>query len=226
VTYTPPLRETLADSVYTQLREAVISGRLPSGSEVKQAELAKQLGVSRVPVREALRRLQAERLLEANPFHRYVVSSLSEDQIVELLEVREELEVFALRRTVMLDGDALRRRVAAGEVLSAQMHEGMDQSPWLEIDRRFHYAIHGGDSAPVAGVIDDLRQRLNRYMHSAARGRTRGAAVLKEHEVILEALSRRDAEATEAAIRSHIRNTKKTVIALLRDQAPPPATGI
>jgi DNA-binding GntR family transcriptional regulator len=218
MTYTPPVRETLADSVYTQLREAVVSGQLPSGAELKQAELAKQLGVSRVPVREALRRLQAERLLVANPFHRYVVTSLSDEQIAELLEVREELEVFALRRTVTLGGDALRARVKAGAALNGQLYDGMEQGPWLEVDRRFHFVINGGDSAAVAGVIDDLRQRLNRYMHSAAHGRTRGDAVLHEHETILDALRRGDVDATEAAVRAHVRNTRDAVIGFLREE--------
>src|SRR5580700_8480849 len=93
-------RQTLADNVYVQLKNSMMRGRLRDGTELKQGELATKLGVSRVPVREALRRLQAEHLVVAEPFQCFVVTSLSADQVNELLELREELEVFALRKTL------------------------------------------------------------------------------------------------------------------------------
>lgn len=209
-------RETLADSVYNQLRNAILAGESPDGTEVNQVDLARQLGVSRVPVREALRRLQAERLLVAKPFHRYAVTTLSADQVFELFEVREELEVFALRRAVREGGEELQRRVQTGSILNEKLTVGMGEGPWLEADRQFHLHINGERSA-VAPLIDDLRQRLNRYMQRAAHGRIRGYDVLEEHGTILDGLRRADEEATEAAIRAHVRNTRTAVAHFLDD---------
>src|SRR5580693_111607 len=109
-------RQTLADNVYVQLKNSIMRGRLRDGTELKQGELAAQLGVSRVPVREALRRLQAEHLVVAEPFQCFVVTSLTPDQVRELLELREELEVFALKKTLDsgVKDDRIRAATMAG----------------------------------------------------------------------------------------------------------------
>ena len=93
-------RQTLTDNVYEKIRQAIVNGELEPGSELSQVDFAQRFGVSRVPVREALRQLQAEQLLTASAFKRYVVTGLSPDEIIELTEVRECLEVFALGRTM------------------------------------------------------------------------------------------------------------------------------
>jgi len=91
---------TLADQVYEKIRAAIFGGEFKPGMELNQVEVAKHFGVSRVPVREALRRLQAERLLSANPYQRYVVALLSLEQLLELHDIRAELEAFGIRRTL------------------------------------------------------------------------------------------------------------------------------
>src|SRR5215469_14260267 len=97
--------------------QVVTRQTLADGTELKQLELAERLGVSRVPVREALRRLQAEHLVQGNPFHRFVVTSLTTEQVIELIDLREELEVFALKRAVHSESLSMRlseaRKVAS-----------------------------------------------------------------------------------------------------------------
>src|ERR1700722_15166074 len=85
-------RQTLTDNVYEKIRQAIVNGELEPGSELSQVDFAQRFGVSRVPVREALRQLQAEQLLTASAFKRYVVTGLSPDEIIELTEVRECIE--------------------------------------------------------------------------------------------------------------------------------------
>lgn len=201
-------RETLADSVYRELRSAIMRGELRDGAELKQAELAVQLGVSRVPVREALRRLQAERLVVANPFQRFVVTSLTADQVVELLELREELEVFALR-TAMQAADLAERSKAARKVAASLR---IDQGPeeWLEADREFHRALNGSTTA-AAAVIEDVRERVHRYMHSAVADAQRRREVLRDHVAVLAAVEARDERQVEEAIRRHVRGTRRVM---------------
>lgn len=199
-------RQTLADSVYIQLKTAISRGRLRDGTELKQVELADQLGVSRVPVREALRRLQAEHLVVAQPFQRYVVTSLTRDQVMELLDLREELEVFALKRT--LASDSRQQRARDAKVAAKALSVGHDEDAWLEADREFHRVLNGPTTA-VAAIIEDVRERVHRYLFTSGGDPGRRKEVKDEHAAVVAALEAGDAPALEAAIRHHVQNTRK-----------------
>lgn len=198
-------RQTLADSVYEQLRTAIIKGRLRDGAEIKQVEFAAKMGVSRVPLREALRRLQAERLVAAEPFQCFVVTSLSTDQVLELLDLREELEVFALKKT--LSSDSYQERVSNALEAAKAPNLHQDEEKWLEADREFHRALNGETTA-VATIIEDVRERVHRYLYSQAADTHRRREVLSEHALILEALQARDEPALERAMRTHVQGTR------------------
>lgn len=199
-------RQTLSDSVYAQLKTAIMRGRLRDGTELKQGELAAQLGVSRVPVREALRRLQAEHLVVAEPFQCFVVTSLSADQVTELLELREELEVFALKKT-MASG-MLKERIQRANNAAKSLSLSQDDESWLAADREFHRELNGATSA-VAVIIEDVRERVHRYYLSAPALLARRREVLKEHSMLIAALESGDEEAVEQAIRYHVRATRQ-----------------
>lgn len=200
-------RQTLADRVYSQLRDSIINGKLADGTELNQVELAEQFGVSRVPVREALRRLQAEDLVVANPYQRHVVRTLSPEDVVEMIELREELEVFALRRAV--------RRMRAGEVDPAAAAQAalarqsvkLRGEQWLAADHEFHRQFH--TSPVVAGLIDDLRQRVHRYFQVVVADSTRRSQVINEHQALLDAVKAGDEERAVALLRAHVGHTRE-----------------
>jgi DNA-binding GntR family transcriptional regulator len=210
-------RQTLADSVYIQLKTAILRGRMRDGTELKQGNLAAQLGVSRVPVREALRRLQAEHLVVAEPFQCFVVTSLSSDQVAELLELREELEVFALKKTLGADDKAERIRAAkaAAKVLTLTQ----DDESWLAADREFHREFNGPTTA-VAAIIEDVRERVHRYYLSAPAVLQRRREVVKEHSKIIAAMEAGDEVALERAMRAHVRATRKHLQQSMVDAGP------
>jgi len=210
-------RQTLADSVYVQLKTAIMRGRLRDGTELKQGELATQLGVSRVPVREALRRLQAEHLVVAEPFQCFVVTSLSPDQVNELLELREELEVFALKKT--LDSDLKKERIRAANAAAKSLTLSQEDEDWLAVDREFHRELNGPTTA-VAAIIEDVRERVHRYYLSAPALVQRRREVLKEHATLIAALEEGDEAAVERAIRSHVRATRQHLQTSLVDAGP------
>jgi DNA-binding GntR family transcriptional regulator len=197
-------RTTLADSVYAQLKTAIMRGRLRDGTELKQGELAATLGVSRVPVREALRRLQAEHLVVAEPFQCFVVTSLSPDQVNELLELRGELEVFALKKTLQSAQKGQRIRAANNAAKSLTLSS--EDEAWLAADREFHRELNGATTA-VAAIIEDVRERVHRYYLSAPALVERRREVLKEHARLIAALEAGDESAVESAIRSHVQAT-------------------
>lgn len=201
-------RDTLAQSVYTQLKSAIISGRLRDGAELKQVELAAQLGVSRVPVREALRRLQAEHLVVAEPFQCFVVTSLTADQVVELCDIREELEALALKKSA--SSEARLERAQAAAIAAESLSLEQDGENWLEADRAFHRALNGPTTA-VASIIEEIRERLHRYMYSSVADLERRRAVLREHAALVDALKAGDERELERVVRLHVRGTRESV---------------
>ncbi|MEN3359949.1 MAG: hypothetical protein V7637_3931 [Mycobacteriales bacterium] len=199
-------RQTLADSVYTQLKTAILRGRMRDGTELKQGELAAQLGVSRVPVREALRRLQAEHLVVAEPFQCFVVTSLDSDQVMELLELRGEMEFFALKKT--MSSDVAQQRIRAAKAAAKALTLSQDDESWLAADREFHRELNGATTA-VAAIIEEVRERVHRYFLSAPALQQRRREVLKEHAALITALEAGDEAALERAIRYHVRATRQ-----------------
>jgi DNA-binding GntR family transcriptional regulator len=210
-------RQTLADSVYVQLKTAIMRGRLRDGTELKQGELAAQLGVSRVPVREALRRLQAEHLVVAEPFQCFVVTSLTSGQVAELLELREEMEVFALKKT--LTSAVMEQRIQAAKTAAKSLTLSQDDDAWLAADREFHRELNG-PTAAVAAIIEDVRERVHRYYLSSPALQQRRREVMTEHATIISALEDGDEEALEQAIRSHVRATRQHLQRSMADAGP------
>jgi DNA-binding GntR family transcriptional regulator len=217
-------RLTLSDSVYEQLLEAIVTGRLGEGEEVNQVTVAGQLGVSRLPVREALRRLQAEQLVVAAPFQRYIVRRLSIDEVLELVDIREELEVFAARRAVTAtatDPDYRRRLLDNLEDALLRFEEG-DVDEWVRRDREFHHVLNSV-SGMADKFIEALRLRINRYLRRTAADENRRRMVVREHRGIIRAVASGDADKAEALIRKHVRGTRAMIADMMTEGSGAPA---
>lgn len=211
-------RRTLVDHVYEQLRGAILRGELPEGSDLKQLELAKQLGVSRVPIREALRRLQAERLVVANPFQRYTVTKVTLEELMELTDLRAELETFALKQRLRRTDDPVDLAAAT----RAMNRLVIDSSPeeWLAADRAFHHLLNG--KTVTAVLIDEIRERIHSYLTPAASSEDRRREVLAEHAELLDAIGRGAEDEVENIIRAHVEGTRRVLKewAIARSEGP------
>jgi DNA-binding GntR family transcriptional regulator len=200
-------RQTLADRVYSQLRDSIINGRLADGTELNQVELAEQFGVSRVPVREALRRLQAENLVVANPYQRHVVRAVSPEDVVEMVELREELEVFALRKAMRRMRAGRSDAATSAEAALARQSVKLRGEQWLAADHEFHRQFHA--SPVVAALIDDLRQRVHRYFQVVVADTQRRSQVIDEHRALLDAIEADDEARAVALLRAHVGHTRE-----------------
>jgi len=207
-------RQTLADGVYERLRIAITRGDLPEGTELKQAQLAAQLGVSRVPIREALRRLQAEQLVVGNPFRHFLVTSLTPAHVMDLLDLREVLEVFVLTKS--LESPQLAQRIKEAKRAAERVAAQPPTASFLEADRDFHRILNG--NTPGAAIIEDTRERVHRYIHSAWKRETseilqseRGNEILREHQMLIEALESSDAHKLQEAVHAHIDGTRQLI---------------
>jgi DNA-binding GntR family transcriptional regulator len=195
-----------ADAVASALREQILDGTLAAGLQLRQEDLARRFGVSRIPVREALGRLQAEGLVEHFANRGSVVASRSVDELLEMLEIRIALETCALRLAVP--------NLTASDVKAARdvmRRYDASESPrqWSELNLEFHMLLYRPCGRPrlvrmieelVRGVSIHLRQYVS---HTVGRKQPQA-----EHKDILKACVERQAERAAALLERHIERTK------------------
>lgn len=196
-------RVTAHEFVRETLREGILNGTLPGGTRLVQAELAEQLKVSTTPVREALRDLASEGLVELDAHRGGTVHRISKTELQEIYELRLILEVAAMKRAAeRITADQLDR---VRTVLSAMQNAA--QSPnWVMLNRDFHMAIYeAADSPRLLGIVQTLLDTSVMYVNMAMKSDTgvRDQAG-RDHEAILEALARHDADAAVRAITQHL----------------------
>jgi DNA-binding GntR family transcriptional regulator len=209
-----PVHRTTASAVTEALRSAIVGNILPAGSPLRQDSLAAELGVSRMPVRESLRRLETEGLVDFVPHRGAVVATLSPDDIMEISQMRVALECLALERS-FADNDGA--RLDAAEALLDQLDSTDALSTRNALNRRFHAALYGTPPATRLGrQIDMLYDAYDRYLiveHSQLDRRRRSQL---EHRAILAASRDRNLAAARRALRRHIEGAASELVAYLR----------
>lgn len=191
-------RDTLYDRAYAEIRRVIMSGQIQPGAPVTIRGLASALGISTMPVRDALRRLVAERVLEISTNRSYRLRTLTAAQFEEILNIRLMLEgMIAERATQRINSDELKEL----ESLQAQM-ETVDAAgeDFLEYNRQFHFRYYEIAEQPIAlTIVESLWLQagplLNYY-----RLRNGAATALENHRSLLNALARRDGASARAAI--------------------------
>jgi DNA-binding GntR family transcriptional regulator len=191
-------RETLNDRVYQQLRTMIMSGAVSPGKELKLRELAKELHVSLMPVRDAIGRLVVERALEMLPNRQVIVPELSLDRLLEVLRVRVVLESEAGALAAghatsgLVDSLKLLQKKIAAPTLSKQQE-------FFALNREFHFAIYQAAQSPLLfSMIEQLWLQIGPVFSHTSMDYVSGGA--DAHEKIIAALVARDADATRAAI--------------------------
>ncbi|MGY1812295.1 GntR family transcriptional regulator [Blastococcus sp. SYSU D00820] len=214
-------RRTTAEDIADALREAIGRGDLEDGEELNQVAIARHFGVSRVPVREALTRLQAEGLVDGRPHMRTVVATLSVERVLEVLDLRDLIESHLLERASTRLGPA---DLADLRELCDRMDRAPDHDTWLQLNATFHDRMYRAGGADVAlEVTGQLSARVQRYVRAAQRDgihRTREAN--EEHRRILDHIERGDPAGARKQLECHIAGTRERVVAVLRRRA---ATG-
>jgi len=217
------IRQTVTDLALVALREKILRGQYKEGQPLRQDALAAELGVSRIPVREALRQLEAEGLVTFSSHVGAVVSSLSLAEIEELFELRGLLESEVLRIAIprLTSGDLDR----ADAILNAYeaAFERHDVAQWGALNWRFHSTLLAAANRPLTlGVLGNLHNQSDRYMRmqlALTRGEGRASG---EHRAILEAVRRRRIDSACAQLREHIVSAGDRLIDFLRVHRAPP----
>jgi DNA-binding GntR family transcriptional regulator len=213
-------RDNIA-AIHDKLREAILRGDLPAGAVLSQLRLAEEFGVSRGPVREALRLLQREGLVEAELNRRVRIADFSVNDLEDLYAMRVVNEALAVRATVpRLTAQQLEALHGALEEMDALA--GVDVHAWEDPHRRFHRGLvaHAGDR--LVRLVEQLSDHAERYRRAYIAGDPRAWSVgAAEHREIYEAAKRKDANGASEATVQHLARTALTVLANLAPEHDP-----
>ena len=207
--------QSLVDVLAERIEAAIVNGGLQPGSKLSEQALAAQLGVSRGPLREAIRRLEGRKLLQRTPNIGVRVASLSSNDLFEVLQIREALEGMAC---------ALAAKNMSDEELNA-LSELLDQHQQQRSvqegtgyyqeskDFDFHFRIMKGsrNTRLIQMLCEDLYYLLRAYRYKSSTKPGRAKQALREHKDIVAALMRRDPVEAERKMRLHIRNARRYV---------------
>ncbi|MEA2825932.1 MAG: hypothetical protein QOG43_371 [Actinomycetota bacterium] len=202
-----PAREKLPVSVTDAVRRAIVTGRYRPGARLTEDRLAVEYGVSRVPVREALRSLEAEGFVRIAPYLGTYVAELSDVEAEDLLEVRAAIEVLAARRAAARrtpEQLAELRRILA---IAGPALDGGDYDRLVDLNGRFHLLVaHASGNSSLHQLVGQLRAKIE-WVY-AADVRDRAPASWLEHARILTALEGADAEEAARLTESHIHHAR------------------
>ena len=198
--------------IFHVLREGIISAMLPGGMQLKQDEISAALNVSHIPVREALRRLEAQGLVRIHPNRGAAVTELTRSELLDMMEVRATLSVMLLRNSAPLltkaDFDAME------EVVKQQRetaNEDLVRSE--ELNYRFHEILTSLAANSMANFLLELvHANIDRYLRASFYGTPQTREVsINEHELIIMTCREGDFEAAGNLLRDHILNAKEFI---------------
>jgi DNA-binding GntR family transcriptional regulator len=213
----PIKHRTLDAFVVDELRERIVSGELEAGTKIDQQALAEELGVSRMPVREALRRLSAEGFVELLSHRGAIVVQLSDAEIIEIYEMRGVLQGLAAKLAVPSYTD---EDVAEIKRLLHEMDTTREMQAWITLNHAFHERIEGPAKARrLHELIERLTLQCAPYLQISVHFLHAQSSPQESHHEIYKAVEARDADAVEAAVRAHLTSWGRDVAGFVRDRA-------
>jgi len=210
--------KTLSGQITHRLREAIVEGTLSPGEKLNEPKLAEQFNVSRGPLREAIQRLVAMRLVTHVPHVGATVTTFDLNSIIELYEVREALEgkAAALAAKKMSSDDILKLRELL-EIHQAHVKEHSGEYMQAEGDFDFHYQIikGSGNAMLTNQLCNELYHLIRMFRFQTSRYKKRSNRALIEHEQLLYAIENRDSLMAEMLMRRHISRAKDSIKAAI-----------
>ena len=210
-----PLREVVCET----LRDAVRRGILQPGERLMEIQLAEDLGVSRTPVREAIRKLEMEGYVIMMPRRGTYVADLSIRDINEVFEIRTSLESLASGLAAeRIDEDELEKLQRLLVEIGAYIKSG-DMESIVRTDTEFHDLLYQASrNTRLVGIISNLREQLTRFRTTSMSFPGRLKATLEEHRKIVEAIAQGDEKAARKAAEHHMEKSEQTLLASMKSK--------
>ena len=203
---------SLADQVFERLEAEILSGKYQRGEVVTELRLCAELGVSRTPVREALRRLSQEHLIEESPRGTVVLGVVRKD-FEDMCAIRLRIEGLAVRGFIdNLSEDSLRQLREAVEFQEFYLNKS-DPDHIKAMDSRFHELIYQNcGSAILCDTLSPLHKKVQKFRRLSIEQSGRAETSVKEHRAIYEAIAAKDADLAERLMNEHVGNAMQTII--------------
>lgn len=191
-----------APGAYEQIYQAIIRGEIKPGDRLRETDLAEQIGLSRTPIREAIRKLESDGIVEHQPRVGAMVKKLSQQEIVELYEMRIVIEQTAAQMAAKHISDA---EVATLRAINAEIAEGDTPDVSAKLNRDFHDCIlHAARNRYLALSFQGLAHQFVLLGATTIESQSRVSEVVEQHDEIVQALQDRDPEAVTVAMRAHM----------------------
>jgi len=209
---------SVREQAYLYIRQSIVSGKLPAGSAISELALARQMGISRTPIREALGQLVAESLLEQSPNRGAVVVQLTRQDITDLYELREALEVYAAgkaARSPVKQGDLDRLRSIADEILALKLELDGSGETALNAEQMHRFVTHDlgfhtlliriSANARILKVVNETRLLIRIFaIHRGGHDAAELDRIHRQHCDVLEAVAGKDPERAMRLLASHV----------------------
>lgn len=197
------------DRILQALRAEILNGEIQPGQRLRQEDIAERLGGSRLPVREALRTLAAEGLVDIEPNKGARVPMLDREEVQTLYRMRERLEPLALSTSLPR---LTNENFAALDALQQRIEDGVGVTDFLTLDREFHLLTYAGcHDEQLMATIERLWNSTQHYRRAfmESGGPGRAWVINAEHRLLLDALQHQDSEGAELHLLGHIRRTRR-----------------
>lgn len=210
-----PLREV----VFETIRNAIISGSLKPGERLMEVQMAERLGVSRTPIREAIRKLELEGLIIMLPRKGAYIADLSVKDLTEVLEIRAALEGMATGLAVTRINES---EIEELELIALKFHKALENGDLEELlfqDSQFHETIFKASrNERLIQLNNNLREQVQRFREMYLKKINRSKKTSMEHFDIVEAISRRDISKAEKLARKHIETTENGILEMMENK--------
>ena len=202
----------LRDVVFNTLRQAILKGELEPGERLMEIQLAERLGVSRTPIREAIRKLELEGLVLMIPRKGAEVAKISEKSLRDVLELRRSLEELALELACQRMTEEEIDELEDAQRAFRKAVDSKDVMLMAETDEKYHEIIYQGTkNSRLVQILNNLREQMYRYRLEYIKDADKRQILLIEHDNILKAVRNRKVAEAKAAMREHIDNQEITV---------------
>lgn len=206
-----PASLSRVDSAYNQLRKAIIDGEYPPGAPLRHSELTDAFGVSLIPIREAIRKLEVERLVTSIPNRGAWVAPISLEDVRDVYDTRVVLEVEALRRAWPRLSDE--GTSAIREVRDRMVGRKRRDNRFYALHRQFHFDLYDMSESPwLVHMIEILWSHTERYRRLAARIRNYVVEGADMHSLVLDAIDQGDLAAAQAALQEDLERTANLIL--------------
>ncbi|MCB6416262.1 GntR family transcriptional regulator [Dorea acetigenes] len=207
----------LRDVVFNTLRQAILRGELKPGERLMEIQLANKLGVSRTPIREAIRKLELEGLVLMIPRKGAEVAEITEKSLRDVLEVRRALEELAVQLVCeKITEEEIEELKAAAREFENVLKDG-DITKIAEADVRFHDVIYmATDNQKLIQLLNNLREQMYRFRVEYLKREEVRPQLLAEHEEIIATIERREKDTATKVVCEHIDNQVEAVIDIIR----------